>query len=427
MRYNVLSKKGSFKGGGKVTNKGLVIESERANYDSSTKQVTFDDDVHLIDPQYDFTSSTLDYEEETGRAIFGANTVIKSDSATITGNKGWYNKAEGTMSIWQDASFERGSNKLTSDSLFFDNNTGIGRAYQNVVWNDTINDFLLESEYSEYNQETGDFLSTQQPLLKIALAEEDTLYMRADTLRSSQTTDSLATGIGAFSAYYNVAMYSKDFQGVCDSLEYSFTDSIFQFFESPILWVEDTQLTADSIMLHTKDRKAELIRLRRNGMIVSPEKEKGIYNQLAGLNIDGYFEDNEISSFEVFGEAKSIYFAKDDQEKYIGVNQSACNDMTIWFEENKVSRIKFIEKPNATYSPISKIDPYDLKLDGFYWEEDTRPLSVDQLLKVRMIQRKTSKSNPDIFVSKNGNSASGSDKPKTGGKGKLGGKRKRKK
>lgn len=422
MKYNMLSKKGSFKGGGKVTNRGLEIESERANYDSSTKQVTFDQDVHLIDPEYDFTSSTLDYEEETGRAIFGANTIIKSDSATISGNKGWYNKEEGTMSIWQDASFERGSSKLTSDSLFFDNNTGIGKAHYNVVWNDTLNDFKLESEYTEYNQDTGDFLATKQPLLKIALAEEDTLYMRCDTLLSTQTTDSLSTGIGAFSAYYNVAMYSQNFQGICDSLEYSFTDSVFQFFENPVLWVEDTQLTADSIMLHTKDRKAEKIRLRRNGMIISPEMEKGVYNQLAGLNIDGYFANNEISSFQVFGEAKSIYFAKDDGDKYIGVNQSTCEDMTIWFEEQKVSRIKFIQEPEASYSPIAKVDPFNLKLDGFQWVEDGRPLSVDQLLKVRFLQRKTSKSNPDIFAKGKG----GSGKPsKTSGKNKLGGKKKK--
>lgn len=415
MKYNMLSKKGSFRGGGKVTNRGLEIESEKANYDSSTKQVTFEDDVHLIDPQYDFTSSTLDYEEETGRAIFGANTIIKSDSSTITGNKGWYNKEEGVLSIWQDASFERGSSKLTSDSLHFDNNTGIGKAYYNVVWNDTLNDFTLESEYSEYNQDNGNFLSTRQPLLKIALAAQDTLYLRADTLRSTQTSDTLSTGIGAFSAYYNVAMYSQDFQGICDSLEYNLTDSVFQFFENPILWVEDTQLTADSIILHTKDRKAEEIKLRRNGMIISPEKEEGIYNQLSGLNIDGHFVDNELASFDVFGEAKSIYFAKDDANKYIGVNQSVCENMTIWFDDGQVSRIKFVEQPQATYSPISKVDPYALKLDGFYWEDKARPLSIDQLLKVRMLQRKTSKSNPDVYASKGKGAKSSGSKGKTTG------------
>ncbi len=426
MRYNTITKKGSFKGGGKVINNGLEIESERANYDSATKQVNFENDVHLIDPQYDFTSETLDYEEETGRAIFGANTVIKSDSSTITGNEGWYNKDQGTLSIWKDAGFERGSSKLTSDSLFFDNNTGLGKAYRNVVWRDTLNDFTLESEYSEYDQDQGDFLSTQQPLLKIALAEKDTLYLRADTLRSTQSTDSLISGIGAFSAYYNVAMYSTDFQGVCDSLEYSFTDSIFQFFEDPILWVEDTQLTADSIFLHTKNRKAEEIKLRRNGMIVSPETEEGIFNQLSGLNIDGKFTDNKLSSFDVFGEAKSIYFAKDDNERYIGVNQSASDNMTIWFADNKVSRIKFREEPKATYSPITKVDPYTIRLERFYWEEEARPRSVDQLLVVRMIKRKSSKSNPDVFVSKKGSDASGTyENKKTGGK-KFGGKKKRK-
>lgn len=395
MEYNMLSQKGSFRGGGQVKNKGTVIDSDEAYYDGRTGKVIFSEDVTIEDPQYNFESDSLNYDQESGRAVFGARTTISNDSTTIIGNSGWYDKSAEEFSIWDEASFVRGSSIVDADSMYFDNATGIGRAYSNVLWTDTVNNFIMESQFSEYRQDGGGFMATENPLLKIVMGARDTLYMRADTLRTSQSTDSLGNDVlDAFNAFYSVAMFSKDFQGVCDSMQYSFVDSSFQFYENPILWFGEAQLSADSIRLVTVNRQAEKIELKRNALIVSAEAE-GIHQQLKGVYIDGFFTENDLDQLKVREKARSIYFAKNDEGAFLGANDASAANMVIWMKENQVQRIKFLDDPAAVYSPIALLDPYKLKVNGFFWEEDSRPMSIEDLRLVRLVKRPSRSLSPD--------------------------------
>ncbi|MBK7855860.1 MAG: hypothetical protein IPJ79_14110 [Bacteroidetes bacterium] len=53
--------------------------------------------------------------------------------------------------------------------------------------------------------------------------------------------------------------------------------------------------------------------------------------------------------------------------------------MEIFVKESKVSRIKMIEKPEATFYPIKELQPNELILKGFSWREDRRPLRKEDI------------------------------------------------
>jgi lipopolysaccharide export system protein LptA len=62
-----------------------------------------------------------------------------------------------------------------------------------------------------------------------------------------------------FEAYRNVRIFSDSLQSVCDSLFYSFKDSIFRLYKDPVVWAQNSQITGDTILLFTKNKKADML------------------------------------------------------------------------------------------------------------------------------------------------------------------------
>ncbi len=78
--------------------------------------------------------------------------------------------------------------------------------------------------------------------------------------------------------------------------------------------------------------------------------------------------------------AESIYFAKDDEQKFYGVNKSGGKNILILIEEEEIVKIKFYEQVTGKFHSISNVNPYDFKFDNFKWNEKNRPNSVNDLI-----------------------------------------------
>jgi len=73
------------------------------------------------------------------------------------------------------------------------------------------------------------------------------------------------------------------------------------------------------------------------------------------------------------GNAENIYFALDNDKKFIGVNHSNAQIIEITFENNEPAKVIFRNQLTGNMSPIGKIPKADLKIRGFKWQETRRP------------------------------------------------------
>lgn len=217
-----------------------------------------------------------------------------------------------------------------------------------------------------------------------SLVDNDTLYMSADTL-SSFKPDSATDG-RLLLAYHDVRIFKKDLQAVCDSLTYSSADSMFHFFKlasTPLIWSDTSQFSADTIMLTMRDNKVHQIWLRQNALVINSDDER-MFNQIKGRNNTVFFEDNAAREMLVEGNAQALYYALDDNKAYIGVNETECSEMRLYFEDNQVSGIKFYAEPKGQFLPMRQAGTTESKkLEGFFWEKTRRPRSVAALLQTR--------------------------------------------
>lgn len=368
--------------GGKIVSEENVLTSIKGYYYTNLKEVYFRDSVVIDNPQYVMYSDTLRYNTQTEIARFLGPTRIISDENNIYCENGWYNTQTDLSSFNEHARMESGEQTLFGDSLFYDRNIDFGQVFRNVQMIDTVKNVVLQGNYAQYSKRHG-FAMLTDSARAIMIDGSDSLFMHADTLAA--TFDTLTNDIQRVYAYNEVRMFRHDMQMVCDSLLYSYADSVMTMYRDPVMWAEESQLTGDSIKLFVRNSQPHQLELYTNCFIVNHDTLVE-YNQIKGKNMTGYFVDGELSSFLVTGNAETLYFVRDDDNALIGINKAVASTLTIFLDQGELSRITYRKKPKAKMLPDSEVPQPERRLRGFNWHGDRRPLSRDDIFRHEQIK-----------------------------------------
>jgi lipopolysaccharide export system protein LptA len=294
--------------------------------------------------------------------------------------KGWYNTKNDISQLTFNNWFESKSQHVKADSIVFDRKTGIGNAYLNVALSDTANNLTITGNYGYYNQYSNHSFVTLKATM-IQTFEKDTLFLSADTLQLFH--DSI-TNLNEVYAYYNVRFYKPDLQGSCDSLSFVQKDSLKKMYNQPVLWSDQNQLTGNYMEIEIYDGKINKLNIYTHSFIITEvDSTLNYYNQIKGRDMVALFKDNEIHRIYVNGNGQTVYFAQEEEKseeknknnggKIIGVNQADCSNILVEFEENRLQKILFLEKPSGALTPLNKLNPNVLKLKGFILKNEQRP------------------------------------------------------
>lgn len=373
LNYSMTSETAEYFNGGEITDKQNVLTSKSGFYFSRDKTVFFKDSVRLVNPKYFIEADTLKYNTVSKIAVFEGPSHIYStgtDSSIIYCERGWYNTITENSVFTGNPVITSKENRLSGDSLVYDNKNATGRAYRNVAISDSVQKVIISGDVGYNNDKSKIAWVTGRAMLTKAF-ETDSLFLHADTLYASQDTTTMER---TWIAYHGVRIFKSDLQGRCDSLTYSGADSVLSFYVEPILWSEQNQLTSE--FMDMKMANSELSELHLvNAAFISSKEDSLRFNQIKGRNMTGYFSENKLRSIKVEGNGQSVYYTRNGKKQLSGVNRADCSDMLIFISDSKVSSITMIDKPDATLFPIKELDPGELKLKGFIWQEHLRPMN----------------------------------------------------
>lgn len=386
--YNRKTGIASYTTGGKIVDRENTLTSKQGFYNSFSKQMHFKTDVVLNNPRYVMQTDTMNYNTISHTAFFFGPTTITSNENFIYCERGFYNTDKEISGFTNNAYIKTKTQRLSGDSIGYNRRTGEGKAFENIAISDSLNDILITGKYAEHNELTEYSLVTGRAEM-IQIFETDSLFLHGDTLSAisdtlaqTDTTDKKRT----LFAFHNVRFFKTDLQGRCDSLVYSFRDSAIELFRVPILWSGANQMSADSVILQNAYGEISHVYMHNNAFIVSLAdsanmaiKDSMRFNQVRGKNLTGYFDDNKLHRIFVEGNGQTIYYAKNKQGKFTGVNRADCTDIYISVEENKVKEISLVNKPDATFYPIRELSPKELRLKGFSWHPQLRPESREDI------------------------------------------------
>ena len=160
---------------------------------------------------------------------------------------------------------------------------------------------------------------------------------------------------------------------------YDVVDSLYYFYQNPIVWSDTSQFSADSIKMSMKNSALDKIYLTQKAFILN-SPDNIFFNQIKGKSITAHFIEKELRKMDVEGNAESVYFALDDEDGYIGANKTISSEMQLFFGSNQVERIKFYNAPQAKLTPMNQVVDFNFRLDGYNWvEPPKRPLTKKDL------------------------------------------------
>jgi lipopolysaccharide export system protein LptA len=368
--YDVRNKIARYNDKGRITNADNTLTSIIGIYFVSENLFHFKDSVKIVNPDYVMKADTMDYNTKTETAFFTGPTELNGDSIYLYCEKGWFDTKNDVTSIWNNAVIDNREQIIHGDSLFFDDRTGYGQSFGNVVIEDTTNKLIVQGNYAWYYKQPESFMITDEAMFTQA-SKGDSLFLHADTIRAITIADTSTKGYRLMKAYYGCRIFSEDLQAKCDSLSYSFQDSVIRFYNSPVIWSDENQLTSDSMAIFTKNRQTDRLELYNSAFITS-QIDTIRYNQIKGRSLSGYFKNNALYKIDIKGNGESIYYLLDG-ENVAGVNQTKCANIEVYIENGKISEIYEYQNPEGFIDPPELFKPKEIRLAGFNWFDSLRP------------------------------------------------------
>lgn len=401
LEYDMSTNIGTYTHGGRVVNKSTVLTSREGFYYSNLRDVYFKKNVVLTDPAYNITTDSLLYNTESGIVRFIASTFIRDSSGrTIETKSGYYNLQTGKAEFGQRPIIRDKNLFATGNEIMNDDSTGIIQLRGNAIVIDSLNSTTILAGDIYVSKKKNSFLATKKPLM-IIKQDNDSIYVTADTLFSARlsdlygTKDSLVvdtlkgtkviTANNAkdstnryFEAYRNVRIFSDSLQAVSDSMFYSFQDSVFRLYQDPVIWAKESQVSGDTVLVFTKNKKADRLEVFENSFMASRNGPE-VYNQVKSTRMDAWFRDGALDSVRARGLAECIYYIQDEDSAYTGINESKADIIDIYFGKESLQKVVFRSSVTGTIWPIRQKSPSEMRLPGFRWLEDRRPKTKYEL------------------------------------------------
>jgi lipopolysaccharide export system protein LptA len=368
--YDVNTQVAMYNTGGRILSGENTLTSITGIYYSDRKMLHFRDSVRIVNPDYVMNADTMRYDTNREIAWFDGPMEAVGDSIYLYCENGWSDTRNDVSQLMKNAVLDNREQRITGDTLWYDEKNGQGEGFGHVTITDTTDNVTGGGDYAWYFKRPERFLLTGSPWFTL-YSEDDTVTLRADTLRAVPVTDTAGVNHRLLRAYYGCTIFSNEMQGRCDSLSYSFLDSVIRMYDDPIVWSRENQMTADSIALYTVNSKADHMELYNKAFVVS-SVDTARFDQISGKNLSGYFTDNKLARIKVTGNGEAIYYVVDGNE-LVGVNRARSATIEIFIEEGKIAEIYQNQSPDGTMDPPLLKPDSEMRLEGFRWHPELRP------------------------------------------------------
>jgi hypothetical protein len=125
------------------------------------------------------------------------------------------------------------------------------------------------------------------------------------------------------------------------------------------------------------NKKPEGLLVFDNALAINKVDSSDFFNQLKGIKLKATFEDGQIHRMSMKGAAENIYYAMDEQKKFIGMNHSTAQIIDIEFEKGEPAKVIFRNQLLGKLTPMGQIPKEEKEVRGFKWLEESRPRKVN--------------------------------------------------
>ncbi|MCL2039133.1 MAG: LPS export ABC transporter periplasmic protein LptC [Bacteroidetes bacterium] len=344
-----------------ITQDSLILKSENVLYDGNTYIASSDKKVTITEGTEGtkkLIGNSGTYSTQTLIANFNDDVILEDDSLIVYADSIIYNRKTTESIAWGNVIVKAKKDNVfaIADTIFHTYNTNLTLAKSNAI--------LLQ-------------IDTNQNL------KLDTLTIKSDSILANRNEN-------IYYFYHNVEIVRSNLKAISQQgIYYNDNEKIILFNPDKemqthsIVWLDSTQLHADSIQIKLNNNKLNIIHSYQNCIAITQNDSNNSsrIDQLAGNEIILYINNDTLNKIESMQNAKSLFFSNSNNEPD-GLIESSAEKITIYIKNNKADEVIYEQSIPSKYHP----EPYiygketNFYLDNFR-KEDSKPTKPE--IKIR--------------------------------------------
>jgi len=359
-----------------------TLKSKQGRFFMTQKKYQFTTAVTLTNPQYVMKSNHLDYYTNSGHSyVFGPTTITGKKDFIYT-EKGFYDTKKNFAHLLTNSYIKYDTQIIRGDSLYYDRKREFSSATNNVRVTDTVNKFLVTGHYAEFFR-AKDSLFITKHALAVTVVENDSVYSHAKRMVVTGKP-----GSRIIRGFNDARFYKTDMSGKCDSIHSNEVTGLTQLIKRPVVWNGESQVTGDVIHLisNAKTQQLDSIKVLTNAFIIQQDTiwsnknpTKPRYSQIKGVNLYGKFRDNKLYEIDLIKNTEKVYYMYDSDNFLIGIDKGVSSKIHIELEDNQISSVTSLVKPESSSYPESELPENARNLRGFTWRGSERIRTKDDI------------------------------------------------
>jgi len=382
---------------GYYTNNGKLIRNSTdtiisviGTFYAEEKKYRFKKNVDLKTPKYEIYSDLLNYFTESGKSYFYGPTDIYTDDSKIYCEIGFYDTTNDNGYFIKNSEIDFEEYKINGDSIYFNKLTNYASATNNIKILDTINKTLTTGHYAEIYRKLDSMYIKKRALIS-SFKEKDTTHIHGESIIITGKE-----GEQIIRAFNNGKILRNTLSGKCDSIHYDQVSGIAQLINNknnllkksrkikkPILWNNKSQITGDSIHIKfdTQNNIIDSLYVFDNAFIIEKDTLDLGYNQISGKKLFGNFIEGKLKFIDIIKNAESVYYLRNSENELIGIDKSKSAKINILIEQQEIETFTKINQIDGKVFPEEDFNENDKFLKGFYFREDERIKTIEDLFK----------------------------------------------
>lgn len=372
-----------FNSGGTIFANNSVTYTKSATYFVESRTVDLSGNINIDNGQYIVEGSNIRQNQNTNIAdIFGPTTIINKQNPAnrVYTESGKYNMNTREVFLNKNSTIFYNGKTLKGDKMFYNQNSGYGRATGNVLLNDPAERRFIRGGVGEVYERKDSAVITEKPYA-VKVLEKDSIYFSAQKIIAYQKLAS--EGKKSFlRAFRQARFFKSNAQARTDSLSFNETDGILHLHGSPVLWSGARQVTGEEVRAYFDLEQEYLDSVKVSGnafaiVKVDSLSKKDEFHQIKGRLMTLKFIQNEIHTAAAIGNAQAITYADNEDSKTremerIGVAISACGNIEALFQSRIVQIISCNIGASTDIYPMSFISREQRFFPDFSWNNRDR-------------------------------------------------------
>ena len=94
---------------------------------------------------------------------------------------------------------------------------------------------------------------------------------------------------------------------------------------------------------------------------------------MSGKEVTAYMKDGEIDIIDMSGNALTVYYVKEEEGDYTGMNTTESSFIRMYIEDQEIHHIRFTKETTGILYPMDQIPGGADRLANFFWADEVRP------------------------------------------------------